>query len=50
MRNKLVVLQFRPIFVCEHQERKVKSKVIFERDLEIPASLCELCSIKKSKI
>lgn len=44
-----MVLQFRQIFGCEHQEKKIQSKVIFERGLEIPASLCELCVSKKSK-
>lgn len=44
-----MVLQFRQIFGCEHQEKKIQSKVIFERGLEIPASLCEFCASKKSK-
>ena len=50
MRNKFVVLQCRQIFGCEHQEKKITSKVIFERGLEIPASLCEFCVSNKSKI
>lgn len=48
MRNRFVVLKFRQIFDCEHQDRNVQSKVIFEIGLEIPASLCELCSTKKN--
>jgi hypothetical protein len=50
MRNNFVVLQCRQIFGCEHQEKKITLKVIFERGLEIPASLCEFCVSNKSKI
>jgi hypothetical protein len=49
MRINRVALQFRQIFGCEHQERKVQSKVIFERGLEIPTYLCEFCFTKKDK-
>lgn len=46
MKNKFVALQFRQIFGCEHQERKIRSKLIFERGLEIPIYLCEFCFTK----
>lgn len=49
MKNKFVVLKYRHIFGCGHQEKKIQSKVIFERGLEIPVSLCEFCVSKKSK-
>jgi len=50
MINNFVVLQYQQIFSCEHQEKKITSMVIFERGLEIPASLCEFCVSNKSKI
>lgn len=39
----LVVLKIRQMFGCEHPKRTIQSSVIFERRLEIQASLCEEC-------
>lgn len=38
-----LVLQIRTIFGCEHKNRKIQSKLQFERGLEIPALFCEAC-------
>ena len=38
-----MVLQIRTIFGCEHNNRKIQSKMIFEQGLEVPALFCEDC-------
>ena len=38
-----MVLQIRSIFGCAHQNRKIQSKLLFERGLEVPALFCEDC-------
>ena len=36
-------LQIRPIFGCEHKNRRIQSTLLFERGLEVPVIFCKDC-------